>query len=136
MQSPLRKVEKLSSTSISYKAQPTSQMSLWNRQLHWRRTMLWFLQCQILPCPFEPHLPPHITMALLAPAASSSRTYAPDLHRILHHCHVRFAFGRGVDGQLSRWNHKALAQRQPHPFPQGVGEPAKQHTENRVRTND
>ena len=62
----------------------------------------------------------HLLNALTPPS------HLPDLHCILHHRHVGLALGRGVDGQLGWWDDEALAQRQPHAFPQGVGEPARE----------
>lgn len=45
---------------------------------------------------------------------------SPYVHSVFHHCHVRLALGRGVDGKLRRWDDKAFAQWQPHPLSQGV----------------
>ena len=63
--------------------------------------------------------PPKPSACLGAPRLDS-----PDLHSIFHHCHVCLTLCWWVDGQFSRWNHKAFAERQPHALPKRVGESA------------
>lgn len=58
----------------------------------------------------------------LCESQAVSRAHSPHVHGVLHDSHVGFALGRGVDGELSRWDDEALAQRQPHSLSEGVGE--------------
>lgn len=55
---------------------------------------------------------------------STWRLDSPDLHCIFHHRHVRLTLCWRVDGQFGWWDHKALAEGQPHALAQGVGESA------------
>lgn len=47
----------------------------------------------------------------------------PDVYGVFHDSHICLTLGRRVDGQLSRWNDKAFAQRQPHSFSKSVRKP-------------
>lgn len=53
---------------------------------------------------------------------------SPDLHSIFHHSHVGLTLCGRIDSQFGWWNHKALAEGQPHAFPESVRKSAWTHT--------